>query len=273
MGASMPVRAVLVDIEGTTSSISFVHDTLFPHARAAMGDFLREHAHEPAVAEQIRATAREADVSANDLEAVTAALIDWIDRDRKETPLKALQGMIWEQGYRDDVYRAHMYPDATAALRRWHAAGLPLYVYSSGSVRAQQLFFGHSVEATCSDCSPATSTPPRGASAKRSPIAASPESSTSRPRTSSFSPTSPGSWTPRAKRACRPCSWSATRPHRWTRPDRTASSAASTRSTRSRSPTEGRSGEPQERASVANTTSRVISSSISKNECSAVART
>ncbi|MDZ7827785.1 MAG: acireductone synthase [Gammaproteobacteria bacterium] len=142
----MQTGAVLVDIEGTTSSISFVHDTLFPHARAAMGEFLREHAHEPAVAEQIRATAREADLPASDLEAVTAALIDWIDQDRKLTPLKALQGMIWEQGYRDGVYRAHMYPDATAALRRWHAAGLPLYVYSSGSVRAQQLFFGYSID-------------------------------------------------------------------------------------------------------------------------------
>lgn len=146
MVTSIRAGAVLVDIEGTTSSISFVHDTLFPHARAAMGEFLREHAHEPAVAEQIRATAREADLPASDLEAVTAALIDWIDQDRKLTPLKALQGMIWEQGYRDGVYRAHMYPDATAALRRWHAAGLPLYVYSSGSVRAQQLFFGHSID-------------------------------------------------------------------------------------------------------------------------------
>ena len=146
MVASIRAGAVLVDIEGTTSSISFVHDTLFPHARAAMGEFLREHAHEPAVVEQIRATAREADVSASDLEAVTAVLIDWIDQDRKATPLKALQGMIWEQGYRDGAYRAHMYPDATAALRRWHAAGLPLYVYSSGSVRAQQMFFGYSID-------------------------------------------------------------------------------------------------------------------------------
>lgn len=146
MAATIRASAVLVDIEGTTSSISFVHDTLFPYARASMGEFLREHAHEPAVAEQIRATAREADVPASDLEAVSAALIDWIDQDRKVTPLKALQGMIWEQGYRNGVYRAHMYPDATAALQHWHAAGLPLYVYSSGSVRAQQLFFGHSID-------------------------------------------------------------------------------------------------------------------------------
>jgi enolase-phosphatase E1 len=146
MAESIQAGAVLVDIEGTTSSISFVHDTLFPHARAAMGDFLRAHAAEPAVAEQIQAAAREAGIDADDLEAVTAVLVDWIDRDRKETSLKALQGMIWEQGYRDGAYRAHMYPDATAALRRWHAAGLPLYVYSSGSVRAQQLFFGHSVD-------------------------------------------------------------------------------------------------------------------------------
>jgi enolase-phosphatase E1 len=136
--------AVLVDIEGTTSSISFVHDVLFPYAREALPGFLRERRDEPEVAAQIAAAAEAAGVAADDLDAVIDALVGWIDADRKETSLKALQGMIWEAGYAAGAFRAHMYPDATEALRAWHAAGLPLYVYSSGSVHAQRLFFGHS---------------------------------------------------------------------------------------------------------------------------------
>lgn len=137
-------RIVLIDIEGTTSSISFVHDVLFPYARDALPDFLREHRHDPDVAAQIRAAAEVAHVDPADLDAVTHTLLTWIDADRKETSLKALQGLIWETGYQEGAYRAHMYPDATDALRRWHADGLPLYVYSSGSIHAQKLFFAHS---------------------------------------------------------------------------------------------------------------------------------
>ncbi|MEO7252517.1 MAG: acireductone synthase, partial [Arenimonas sp.] len=69
----------------------------------------------------------------------------WIDEDRKHPALKELQGMIWAQGYHDGDYAAHVYPDAVLALREWHGHGHPLYVYSSGSVAAQQLLFGHSV--------------------------------------------------------------------------------------------------------------------------------
>lgn len=139
-----PLAAVLIDIEGTTSSISFVHDVLFPHARRALPDFVRRHADTPAVREAIAATAAEAGVDADDLDAVIAVLLAWIDADRKATPLKALQGLIWEQGYHEGAYRAHLYPDTLPALKAWHEAGLPLYIYSSGSVHAQQLFFGHS---------------------------------------------------------------------------------------------------------------------------------
>lgn len=137
-------RIVLLDIEGTTSSISFVHDVLFPYARKALPDFLRAHRDDPDVNAQIRAAAEVAGVAPTDLDAVTDAFVGWIDADRKETSLKALQGLIWETGYREGAYRAHMYPDATDALRRWHADGLPLYVYSSGSIHAQKLFFSHS---------------------------------------------------------------------------------------------------------------------------------
>lgn len=138
------VRAVLVDIEGTTSSISFVHEVLFPFARAALPEFLQANAGDEAVRAEIEATAAEAGLDAADLPAVAATLQRWIDEDRKATPLKALQGMVWEHGYATGAYRAHVYADAARALRAWHDAGLPLYVYSSGSVHAQRLFFGHS---------------------------------------------------------------------------------------------------------------------------------
>uniref|UniRef100_UPI0025F63FA9 acireductone synthase n=1 Tax=uncultured Stenotrophomonas sp. TaxID=165438 RepID=UPI0025F63FA9 len=68
----------------------------------------------------------------------------WIDQDRKHTALKALQGLIWDEGYRRGDYTAHFYPEVAPVLKGWHAAGLPLYVYSSGSVPAQKLFFGFS---------------------------------------------------------------------------------------------------------------------------------
>lgn len=140
----MAIRAVLVDIEGTTSSISFVHDVLFPWAREALPAFLHGNAGREDVRREIEATAAEAGLDPADLDAVVDTLRRWIDEDRKATPLKALQGLIWEHGYATGAYRAHVYDDAVEALEAWHAAGLPLYVYSSGSVHAQKLFFRHS---------------------------------------------------------------------------------------------------------------------------------
>jgi enolase-phosphatase E1 len=136
-------RAVLTDIEGTTTSISFVFDVLFPYARAHIADYVRAHADEPAVAEQLAAVNAEAGRELS-LEEAIEQLIVWIDADRKVTPLKALQGMIWQAGYRDGAFTGHVYPDAVARLREWQAAGIDLYVYSSGSVQAQQLLFGYS---------------------------------------------------------------------------------------------------------------------------------
>ena len=140
----MPVRAILVDIEGTTSAIDFVHEVLFPWARAALPAFLAENAGREDVRREIEATAAEAELDPADLPAVAATLQRWIDEDRKATPLKALQGLVWEHGYETGAYRAHVYDDAVRALRAWHGAGWPLYVYSSGSVHAQKLFFRHS---------------------------------------------------------------------------------------------------------------------------------
>lgn len=138
----MTIRAILTDIEGTTSSISFVKDVLFPYARRELPRFVRAHGDEPQVRRWLDAVAAEQGGTCDDT-VLVEVLQGWIDADRKHTALKALQGMLWKAGYERGDYTAHFYPDAVAGLRAWHAAGLPLYVYSSGSVPAQKLFFGH----------------------------------------------------------------------------------------------------------------------------------
>lgn len=141
----MPIKAILTDIEGTTSAVSFVFDVLFPYAARHLPDFVRQHAAEPAVAAQLDAARAEAGESGADVERVIDILLGWIAEDRKATPLKALQGMVWEQGYRAGQLKGHVYPDAVEALKRWQEEGYRLYVYSSGSIQAQKLIFG------CSD--------------------------------------------------------------------------------------------------------------------------
>jgi enolase-phosphatase E1 len=137
------IEAVVTDIEGTTTTVSFVFEVLFPYARDHMGDFIARHDSVPAVREQLDAVAREAGRPLSDAEAV-AQLIHWIDQDRKAGPLKALQGMLWQAGYEQGDFTGHVYPDATQRLRLWQRRGLRLFVYSSGSVQAQQLLFAHS---------------------------------------------------------------------------------------------------------------------------------
>ena len=138
----MSIRAILTDIEGTTSSIDFVHQTLFPYARAHLRHFLRAHARRPEVAVHVHAVA-ETEGRQLTLEDAADVLERWIAEDRKATPLKALQGMVWAEGYAAGELKGHVYADTPEYLRRWHAQGLRLYVYSSGSVEAQQLIFGH----------------------------------------------------------------------------------------------------------------------------------
>lgn len=130
------IRAILTDIEGTTSAIAFVKDTLFPFAEAALDGFLDAHAAEPAVAAIL------AEIPGPD---PRAQLRRWMREDAKVTPLKSLQGLIWRAGFEDGRLKGHLWPDVAAALRAWHAAGLTLAVYSSGSVEAQRLLFRHSL--------------------------------------------------------------------------------------------------------------------------------
>lgn len=138
------VRAIIVDIEGTTSDIAFVHDVLFPYAREYLPDFVHAHTHDPEVAALIEDVRAEADASDVDLDRVIDILAQWMDEDRKSTPLKTLQGMVWQQGYVDGDFTGHVYDDAVAALQAWFEDRRALYVYSSGSVAAQRLLFGYS---------------------------------------------------------------------------------------------------------------------------------
>ena len=141
------MNLILTDIEGTTSSISFVKDVLFPYARDALPGFVREHGQREDVRRWLDAVAIEYGAIERGVDfgddAIVEILQRMIDEDRKHIALKALQGMIWGDGYRSADFTAHIYPDAAASLRDWHAAGYPLAVYSSGSVPAQKLFFGH----------------------------------------------------------------------------------------------------------------------------------
>ena len=139
----MTIKAIVTDIEGTTSSIDFVHQTLFPYAKKHLREFLRARADQPEVLAQLREVAV-AEGRALSADEAAAVLDRWMAEDRKATPLKALQGLIWAQGYAAGELRGHVYPDTPVHLRRWHAAGIRLYVYSSGSVEAQKLIFGHS---------------------------------------------------------------------------------------------------------------------------------
>lgn len=138
------IKAIVTDIEGTTTSISFVADVLFPYARERMAEFLEEHQEDPEVAREITAIKDQIGNPLADLEQVHGALIDWIDKDKKITSLKTLQGMIWRSGYESGVLKGHLFPEVATCLQHWKSEGIHLSVYSSGSEAAQKLLFGYS---------------------------------------------------------------------------------------------------------------------------------
>jgi enolase-phosphatase E1 len=135
------IRAILTDIEGTTSSLSFVKEVLFPYSRKRLAAFVERRKDDPEVMRLLDETHALAGTGPG-TDAV-GQLIAWIDADRKAAPLKALQGMIWEEGYRNGDFFGHIYEDAVRKLKEWKANGLALYVFSSGSVQAQRLLFAH----------------------------------------------------------------------------------------------------------------------------------
>ncbi|MGH8551079.1 MAG: acireductone synthase [Methylococcales bacterium] len=137
------IFAIVTDVEGTTSSISFVQDVLFPYAREHIRPFVRGNAEGRAAPhlDDVRIEVGRPELS---LDEVADQLIQWIDEDKKITPLKALQGMVWEQGFNNGDFTGHVYADAVDCLKAWQQQGLKLYVYSSGSIFAQKLLFGFS---------------------------------------------------------------------------------------------------------------------------------
>ena len=145
------IEAILTDIEGTTSSIDFVKDVLFPFSRKRLPAFIETNTDNPDVQHWLQNAAEEAGFVSAERQELIDLLLRWIDEDRKSTALKALQGMIWKDGYLSGEFQAHVYPDVPPCLRAWHEAGKRLYVYSSGSVEAQQLFFAHT---TAGDLAP-----------------------------------------------------------------------------------------------------------------------
>jgi enolase-phosphatase E1 len=137
------IQAIITDVEGTTTSLSFVKEILFPYARERLGNFIHQHAKDPQIAPLLEATRAIMGNSQVGLEAIITQLHAWSDADVKITALKSLQGLLWEEGYRRSDFVGHVYPDAERNLRAWRARGLRLYVFSSGSVQAQKLLFTH----------------------------------------------------------------------------------------------------------------------------------
>ena len=140
----MTYSAIITDIEGTTTRISFVTEVLFPYARLHLAAFVRQHQQQPAVLAELTAVREQLQQPEADIEQCISALLSWLDADQKITPLKSLQGMIWQEGYQQGHFTGHLYPDAVAQLQTWQQRGIPLYIYSSGSVTAQQLLFKYS---------------------------------------------------------------------------------------------------------------------------------
>jgi enolase-phosphatase E1 len=139
---SREVAAVLTDIEGTTTSISFVYDVLFPYAAARLDDYCGRPDPAPELAAALARLRQEqtAEGGNADLAGYARRLMA---EDRKSTGLKLLQGVIWEEGYLSGTIQGHVFPDVPEALAAWRATGRRLRVFSSGSVHAQELLFGH----------------------------------------------------------------------------------------------------------------------------------
>lgn len=142
------IRVVLLDIEGTTTPITFVTDTLFPYARKRLRDYI-QNTPGAAILNDVRKLKEEhdADIAAgNNPPSLDDPVLylEWLmDQDRKSPSLKAIQGKIWKTGYEDGSLKGVVYTDVPEAMQRWRDAGKRLYIYSSGSVLAQKLLFGN----------------------------------------------------------------------------------------------------------------------------------
>lgn len=145
-------RAILTDIEGTTSSDRHVKTGMYAYAKARLPAYIAGHRDEPEVRQLLEQTRRLGELPAQaDDRALYDQLMRWQDADLKVTPLKAFQGLVWHQGYEEGAFQGHVYPDVPDTLQRWRERGLAIYVFSSGSVFAQTQFFRFS---PCGDLRP-----------------------------------------------------------------------------------------------------------------------
>jgi enolase-phosphatase E1 len=142
------IHWILTDIEGTTTEVSFVYDILFPYFRSHMDEWKTVDSDQMSqVLEQTRVLVlEEQSINLTSNEALFDQLRQWSIEDRKVTPLKTFQGMVWAQGFKSGAIKGHMYPDVKPALERWTAMGMKLAIFSSGSIAAQKLLFGFSME-------------------------------------------------------------------------------------------------------------------------------
>lgn len=142
------VQWILTDIEGTTTEVSFVYDILFPYFRAHMDQWKTVDS-DPMnqVLEQTRVLVlEEQSINLTSKEALFEQLRQWSNEDRKVTPLKTFQGMVWEQGFKSGAIKGHVYSDVKPALEQWTSMGIKLAIFSSGSIAAQKQLFGFSIE-------------------------------------------------------------------------------------------------------------------------------
>ncbi|MEM7453072.1 MAG: acireductone synthase [Planctomycetota bacterium] len=153
---SSQIRGILLDIEGTTSSISFVYDVMFPYVRENLADYLNGNwdASEvqeclPLLAADLGQESKQAWFGDADNEGakqlVHDGVISLMDADVKATGLKQLQGLVWKDGFHSGQMVAHLYDDVAPAIESWRDAGIDIRIYSSGSIAAQKLFFGHTI--------------------------------------------------------------------------------------------------------------------------------
>jgi len=142
------MKYILMDVEGTTTSISFVHDVLFPYSTERLKTYIESHLTDPNIQEVLlktQSTVREEEDLNFNKDQLIDKLLEWIRIDRKHSALKKLQGLIWHEGYAAGEIKGHVYEDVPAALKSWKEKGLELGIYSSGSVDAQRSLFGHSI--------------------------------------------------------------------------------------------------------------------------------
>lgn len=136
-------RCALLDIEGTVADIRFVYDVMFPFVRSQLQSFLNRFQDSPSVRQAIATLESDA---GHPIEDIASHVNRLMDSDSKTTGLKALQGLIWESGFRSGSLRAEIFSDVLPSLQRWKQAGVDLKIYSSGSILAQKLFFGHTTQ-------------------------------------------------------------------------------------------------------------------------------